>query len=504
MSRLERDADYYNKRIHTLKEVHSSEVERCKHLEKAVELSKDEVSEFMKRQDDNIEERRKQAEYVSRLEEGVQEQEEHVAEMKRKINQVRRELQDKDVNAQTLRQQVKRVQLRAKNAEELQRAKADSAGDLETKNRQLALLAAIRYTNQRIKQLEGEKLGAVHRDLDEQDGKTVHQRKANQLLREENDKTKQSINEEMEQQRRYIEEVAAKIETTRRDIAQLEASFEELESAPQSIALSTEVLEGVIQHLKDQIAQTERDRSAIEEEKKTLVQRIMRSTDPDAKMRECMMLLKSAVINLWKDYQTIGQVRERIIKRPDQEAVFKEAHNTIKTAIRSIIKAQKRPAGDDFQKGRKVELKWNVVEKDIEKLDTHKLRTIFRALQEMVIAWDVMPHERKAKMSTCEEVVANALLLYALARHTLTYQNKNLMEKRMQLDQSESRLTKKGAYTLPRDEEGNAVLPSPGPGARRAPPAAATPTGTRKPLRYQTPEVGHDPHNRDVSPGSFL
>ena len=48
--------------------------------------------------------------------------------------------------------------------------------------------------------------------------------------------------------------------------------------------------------------------------------------------------------------------------------------------------------------------RWNVVEKDIEKLDTHKLRTVFRALQEMVIAWDVMPDERKAKMSTCEEV----------------------------------------------------------------------------------------------------
>ena len=307
-----KDADYYNKRITTLKEVHESEVERCRNLERAVALSQEEVGEFQRRQEDGVAERQQQAEYVARLEEGVQEREEHVGELKRKINQVRRELQEKDVNAQTLRQQVKRVQMRAKNAEQIQQAKADSAGDMETKNRQLALLAAIRYTNQRIKQLEGDKLGAVHRDLDEQDGKTVHQRKANQLLREENDKTKHSINEEMEQQRRYIEEVASKIEAARRDIAQLEASFEELETAPQSIALSTEVLEGVIQHLKDQIAQTERDRAAIEEEKKTLVQRIMRSNDPDAKMRECMMLLKSAVINLWKDYQAIGQVRERI------------------------------------------------------------------------------------------------------------------------------------------------------------------------------------------------
>ena len=327
-SRAEKDADYYNKRIHTLREVHESEVERCKHLETAVALSREEVRDFQLRQEEGEAERQRQAEYVQKLEEGVEEREAHVAELKRKINEVRRDLQDRDVNAQTLRQQVRRVQIRAKNAEELEKAKGDAAGDVEAKNRQLALLAAIRYTNQRIKQLEGERLGSVHRDLDEQDGKTVQQRKANQMLKEENDKTKMSINEEMEQQRRYIEEVATKIEGTRREIAQLEASYEELESAPQSLALSTDVLEGVIQHLKDQIAQTERDRAAIEEEKKTLVQRIMRSSDPDAKMRECMMLLKSAVINLWKDYQAIGQVREKIsMLSEEHRARAKKTHN---------------------------------------------------------------------------------------------------------------------------------------------------------------------------------
>ena len=102
-----------------------------------------------------------------------------------------------------------------------------------------------------------------------------------------------------------------------------------------------------------------------------------------------------------------------------------------------------------------------------------------------------------------QQVVANALLLYALARHTLTYQNKTLMEKKMQLDQSESRLTKRGAYTLPRDDDGNTVLPSPHtqpPGSRRGPPTPTT-GSTRKPLRFQsTPDVVQ----RDTSPGSFL
>ena len=309
----QKDADYYTKRITTLKSVHQSEAERCKHLQKAVQLSKIEVSEFLKRHEENERERQRQTEYVQKLEEGVQEREEHVTSLKRKIAQVRRELQERDVNTQTIRQQVKRVQMRARNAEELQALKSDAQGtEIDVKSRQLALLAAIRYTNQRIKQLEGEKLGAVHRDLDDQDSRTLQQRKTNQILKEENDKTQHSINEEMDLQRKYIEDVAAKIEVTRKEIAQLEASYEELETAPQSIELSTEVLQGVIQHLKDQIAQTERDRAAIDEEKKTLIQRIMRSSDPDAKMRECMMLLKSAVINLWKDYQSIGQVRDKI------------------------------------------------------------------------------------------------------------------------------------------------------------------------------------------------
>eukprot|EP01064_Diplonema_japonicum_P023644 TRINITY_DN34064_c0_g1_i1.p1 TRINITY_DN34064_c0_g1~~TRINITY_DN34064_c0_g1_i1.p1 ORF type:complete len:519 (+),score=174.60 TRINITY_DN34064_c0_g1_i1:58-1557(+) len=495
-----KDADYYSKRISTLKTVHQSESERCKNLQKAVFLSKEEVEEFLLKHAENERERERQNEYVCKLEEGVQEREEHVSDLKRRINQVRRELQERDVNTQTIRQQVKRVQMRARNAEEMQKARGEVGDAAESKNRQLALLAAIRYTNQRIKQLEGEKLGAVHRDLDDQDTKTVQQRKTNQLLREENDKTKHSINEEMEQQRQYIEEVAGKIEATRKEIALLESSYDDLEAAPQSIALSTEVLEGVIQHLKDQIAQTERDRAAIDEEKKTLIQRIMRSSDPDAKMRECMMLLKSAVINLWKDYQSIGQVRDKIIKRHDQEAVFKEAHNTIKTAIKSIERGPKitRPTGDEIPiKGvRKDPVKWNVLEKDIEKLDSHKVRTIFRALQEMVIAWDVMPDDRKANMSTCEEVVVNSLLLYALARHTLTCQNRTLMEKKLQLDQSESRLTKRGAYTLPRDDDGHHIVPSP----------VATRRST-KPARPSTTVVDHQPetdYQGSASPGSFL
>ena len=117
----------------------------------------------------------------------------------------------------------------------------------------------------------------------------------------------------------------------------------------------------------------------------------------------------------------------------------------------------------------------------------------------MVIAWDVMPTERKANMATCEEVVANSLLLYSLARHTLTQQNKTLMEKKAQLDQSESRLTKRGAYTLPRDDEGT-VVPSPQPTRR----LQATPsTAARKPVTHVDP-IYESARAGSHSPGSFL
>eukprot|EP01063_Lacrimia_lanifica_P022681 TRINITY_DN30209_c0_g1_i1.p2 TRINITY_DN30209_c0_g1~~TRINITY_DN30209_c0_g1_i1.p2 ORF type:complete len:507 (+),score=254.85 TRINITY_DN30209_c0_g1_i1:105-1625(+) len=504
---LQKDADYYNKRIATLKAVYASECERAQNLEKAVSLSKAEVEESLRRHGENEQEREKQRRYVESLEEGMREREEHVGELKRKINEVRRELQETDINTQALRQQVTRAQLRARKLDELNKARA-GGGDVDTHNRQLALLTAIRYTNQRIKELEGETLGALHQDLDGQNNRAAQQRKTNQLLREENEKTKFSINEEMEQQRKYIDGIVTKIEGTREEIVQLEAACAELEAAPKTIALSTEVLEGAVQHLKDQIMQTERDRAAIEEEKKTLVQRIMRSSDPDAKMWECMMLLKSAVINLWKDYQTIGQVREKILKRPDQEAVFKEAHNAIKTAIRSIERPRGKASAEEVAvKGvRKDAIKWNVSERDIERLDGHKVRVIFKSLQEMVIAWDVMPNDRKAKMSTCEEVVANSLLLYALARHTLTVQNRSLMEKRIQLDQNESRLTKKGAYVLPKDAEGNVIVPSPQRTTAR--PKAATPQALphnpRDSARRAQEPTPVPYAGSEVSPGSFL
>eukprot|EP00659_Diplonema_papillatum_P020205 gene20205-31066_t len=104
-ARVGKDADYYNRRINTLKAVHNSEVERCRNLEKAVALSKEEVAEFLRRHAENGKDRSRQHDYVAKLEEGVQEREEHVADLKRKINQVRRELQEKEVNAQTIRQQ---------------------------------------------------------------------------------------------------------------------------------------------------------------------------------------------------------------------------------------------------------------------------------------------------------------------------------------------------------------------------------------------------------------
>eukprot|EP01062_Namystynia_karyoxenos_P008271 TRINITY_DN12908_c0_g1_i1.p1 TRINITY_DN12908_c0_g1~~TRINITY_DN12908_c0_g1_i1.p1 ORF type:complete len:507 (+),score=247.18 TRINITY_DN12908_c0_g1_i1:95-1615(+) len=502
-----RDADYYNKRIATLKGVHDSEAERIKHLQRAVQLSREEVEEFMKRHEENERERERQHDHVRKLEESVRGREEQIAQLKKKITLTRTEIQEKDVSIQTLRQQVKRVQMRAKTAEEMQKLRRDASGDADKRSRQLALLQALKYINDRIKQLEGEQLGQVHKELDEQDQKTVMQRMANRTLREENDKTKMSIEEEMKEQQRYVEEIAMKIEQTRKEIAQLDAQAKELENAPQSIAMSTETLEGVIQQLKDQIAQTERDRAAIEEEKKTLVQRIMRSNDPDAKMRECMMLLKSAVINLWKDYQSIGQVREKIMRRPDQEAVFKEAHNTLKTALR-IKEERDTKKWRVEDRGRWVDL----TEQDIEghlartkgKGETdYRTRTIFKALQEMVIAWDVMPEEKKEKMVTCEEVVANALLLYALARYALAEQNKVLMGKKAKLD-----LWEKGR---PGSQRARGQSPSQSPqrkaasppASRRAQPARRGQQGVQD-AQLSPPRPGGHADPASDTPQSFL
>eukprot|EP00660_Eupelagonema_oceanica_P005901 gene5901-7314_t len=72
-------------------------------------------------------------------------------------------------------------------------------------------------------------------------------------------------------------------------------------------------------------------------------------------------------------------------------------------------------------------------------LGSHENRAAFKALQEMVVAWDVMPAERKRGLATCGEVVENALLLYALARHAIRELNKGVAARKSAIDAAEKR-----------------------------------------------------------------
>eukprot|EP01065_Artemidia_motanka_P027191 TRINITY_DN32409_c0_g1_i1.p1 TRINITY_DN32409_c0_g1~~TRINITY_DN32409_c0_g1_i1.p1 ORF type:complete len:450 (+),score=209.15 TRINITY_DN32409_c0_g1_i1:49-1398(+) len=427
------DLVYYRKRIETLQQVADSEQERAGALREALKHSDYQLEELGRRHEAAQKERELQRQYMTELEDGADSRDAELARLRNEVATSLALIAEKEVCIRDLRETARREELRARVAQDLQRLRREDANDIGRPNRKLALAAALRHINQRIKHLEGDQLNTL-RGHEFQCGLKQRQEEANLGLREEAEKAKLGIEEEMRNQQGLIRELACKIDQAKHNLSVVEGECDQLETAPAVISEKMEALRTKVQELRESIAATERDRRAIEEDKRTLAERIVRSAEPERKMAESMMLLKAAVINLHRDYTCIVQVRDRILRRSDQEAVFKEAHNTIKTAlnINSIL-----PTSKKWVRGRTA-----LTEKDIgmkgrnQPLQAHEYRAIFKALQDMVIAWDVMPEDRRRRMTTCDEVVANAVLLYNLARHTLAELNKILADKRLSMDAS--------------------------------------------------------------------
>eukprot|EP01062_Namystynia_karyoxenos_P073700 TRINITY_DN70516_c0_g1_i1.p1 TRINITY_DN70516_c0_g1~~TRINITY_DN70516_c0_g1_i1.p1 ORF type:complete len:484 (+),score=226.19 TRINITY_DN70516_c0_g1_i1:87-1454(+) len=439
----EYSADYYRARLVALEQVAQSEEHRTGFLETALRLAKQQLDELNSRRSTADQDHGRHESYLAQLAEGAAAREAEAARLQEQLDATRAKIAEKEAAMEQLREETRREELRAHVAQEMQRLRRETADSIGQPSRKLALAAVLRLINQRIRHLESDRDTAL-RGHAEQGRLAQRQQQANQGLREQTEQAKVSIEEELRQQKGSIESIAQQIEATRREITAVEENCVELEAAPAAVAERIAELQNSTAELRENLAAAERDRLAVEEDKQSLAERIVRSQDPARKMAESMMLLKAAVINLYKDYGAIVQVRDRILRRADQEAVFKEAHNSIKTALRIDLHL---PPSKQWTRGGAL-----ITDKDVgmkgrkQPLQAHENRAIFKALQEMVVAWDVMPEERWGSMATCEEVVANAMLLYALARHTLGELNKILAERKQGLGAAEKRA---GSLTIP-------------------------------------------------------
>lgn len=136
----------------------------------------------------------------------------------------------------------------------------------------------------------------------------------------------------------------------------------------------------------------------------------LRAVAPVERMSEAMSYLKSTVIHFGQDLRKIRTVLRHAAF--DKEQVFKRAHNELK-----IVVGQMLPPEDELAFQRARDLLWPVTEElMMAKFPMHKLDTSYSALQDMVIAWDAMSEAERDRLTTAHDVVANAEVLYLMAR----------------------------------------------------------------------------------------
>lgn len=130
-----------------------------------------------------------------------------------------------------------------------------------------------------------------------------------------------------------------------------------------------------------------------------------------SRMSEAMALLKSTIVRFDTDLKRLRSV-QRLVES-ELENVFKASHNEVKVAVTMCL------AKEDvrrFARGGHTCDEWPLTQHMLErKFPQHKLETVNGALQDMVVAWDGMSAEAKARMTTAQDVVANAHLLFMLA-----------------------------------------------------------------------------------------
>jgi len=136
----------------------------------------------------------------------------------------------------------------------------------------------------------------------------------------------------------------------------------------------------------------------------------LRAVKPMERVREAMAFLKSTVIHFGQDLRKIRNVLRQASH--DKEQVFKKAHNELKIVVGLMLPAEEQLP---FQRAR--DCVWPVTEELIEaKFPPHKLDTSYAALQDMVVSWDAMSEEERQQLTTAHDVVANAEVLYLMAR----------------------------------------------------------------------------------------
>lgn len=155
----------------------------------------------------------------------------------------------------------------------------------------------------------------------------------------------------------------------------------------------------------------------------------LRGMSPAERMSEAMAYLKSTVINFASDLKKIRQV----INAHDYEKEFKAAHNELKVIVSMMLSKEENRA---FQQH-----KYDVwpINQDLLKtrFPKHKIDVCYGALQEMVIAWDSMATDARRRLTTAHDVVANAEVLYFMAKHVATL----YVEKRLSMYQRVQRKT---------------------------------------------------------------
>lgn len=138
----------------------------------------------------------------------------------------------------------------------------------------------------------------------------------------------------------------------------------------------------------------------------------LRSQNEDVhKISEAMELLKSTIVHFDSDLKKLRSV-QRLVEG-DLENVFKVSHNELKVVVTMCI--PKEEVRRFSRAGHTCE-EWPLTQMMLEeKFPAHKLETVNEALQNMVVAWDGMSQEAKARLTTAQDVVVNAHLLFMIA-----------------------------------------------------------------------------------------
>jgi DNA repair exonuclease SbcCD ATPase subunit len=141
------------------------------------------------------------------------------------------------------------------------------------------------------------------------------------------------------------------------------------------------------------------------------IQELRAQSEDVHKISEAMELLKSTIVHFDSDLKKLRTV-QRLVEG-ELENVFKVSHNELKVVVTMCLpKEDVRRFSRAGHTGEEWPLTQHMLE---EKFPAHKLETVNEALQNMVVAWDGMSQDSKARLTTAQDVVVNAHLLFMIA-----------------------------------------------------------------------------------------